>query len=234
MHVYQVDGLPGTQIVLPAVAPDYPRLTPAQAAQMLAALPQPRLITRLVVVDGVHPDEPFAQQRAGKTRITMRGTVTPAGEMTLYKAEATAETARTMLHEWAHLHRLSAPAAADAFDHVGDLEPLSTSGRTLLTTADEPWPVLSETLFGPYPLLAAATAAANPIRASILAQSLAERLTRVPPQTRGLADARYQAVVALVYQAARPEALRHLRAAIHSGDCARQHATQRILAYLAG
>jgi hypothetical protein len=83
MSIYRLAAHPETSIAIALEAPSYQRINPAMALQLLRELPDVRLVRRLRIVDGRHPEEPWIWQTTGRRHI-VQAEAYPDGEIKLY------------------------------------------------------------------------------------------------------------------------------------------------------
>jgi hypothetical protein len=100
--------------------------------------------------------------------------------------------------------------------------------------AAEQWAYLGERLLSTAPLLSPATAGANPIRATIWVEALAQRLATLPAGMKTGNNAFHEMVVKWTRDTARPVALAKLRAASTEVDVDRADRARSILKILEG
>lgn len=234
MHVYPVVGCPETTIKVPQAEPDYPRLTAQESFAALMDLPDLRLVRCLVIVDDVQKDEPWQRQTNPEWHVFAEA-LAHEGEIRLYRPVADDDVSTTLKHEWAHLLEFAEAEWRSAFELVRDLERFFTGDATL-DTADtaEQWAYLGERLLSAAPLLSPATASANPIRATIWVEALAQRLATLPAAMKAGRNGFYEMVVKWTKDTVRPVALHKLRAATTEVDGLRSGRARSLLAILEG
>jgi hypothetical protein len=234
MEIFTPPNHPGSRIAIAEVKPDYARITPAQAVELVQSVPDPRLIKKLVVADGVHPEEAFAKQMLGADGVNYRihGKAGKEGDITLYRPEAGAESKYTTLHEWSHLHKMADPKASRAFEMARSMEELQTPNRGLAQGVDEPWAMLTESLLGADSMVGATTAMANPIQSSIISKSLERMLATLPEAQRSSNHQQYIGMIEVVNRSVLPHAVQRLQQIAAGTDAAAASRAREILEFL--
>jgi hypothetical protein len=231
MHVYPLLGCPETVIKVPEAAPDYPRLTAQEAFAALVELPDLRLVRCVVIVDDVHREEPWRCQSDPHWHLF--GEAFADGEIRLYRPTVNDDVSAILKHEWAHLLEFAEPVWRHVFEQVGDLERFTTGNETLDSVdGAEQWAYLGERLLSTAPLLSPATSTANPIRASIWAQALGERLHTLPHELKSAEHRFYECVLEWTKNEARPVALTRLGMLSTNGDVDSARRARSILGVL--
>jgi hypothetical protein len=226
-------GCPETTIAIPEAEPDYDRISAQQALALLRTLPDIRLVRRLTILDTIFRYDPWFQQFNSSWRLL--GEVSDGAEIILYRPAVTEDVAATVTHEWAHLLEFSSPKWRRLLNVVGDLEPfVGRAGALYPEPPKEEWAVLGEFLLSTAPLLSPLTSFANPIRATVIANALRERLASLPTRLRSTEHAFYEAVLHWDVDTVRPEALDKLRTRMDGSDVERAVRARLILNVLSG
>lgn len=232
-EVYPVIGWPEIRIAIPEAEPDYHRISAQQALTFLRALPDIRLVRRLTVLDRIFRYDPWFQRSNPSWRLL--GEVLDGAEIVLYRPAPTEDVAATVAHEWAHLLEFSSPKWRRLFNLVSDLEPfVPRAGAVYPEPPKEEWAILGELLLSTAPLLSPLTSFANPIRATIIANALRDRLASIPTRLRSTEHAFYEAVLHWDMDTVRPEALDNLRDRMAGSDVDRAVRAHLILNVLNG
>jgi hypothetical protein len=187
----------------------------------------------LIILDRSFRYDPWFQQYNSSWRLL--GEVSDGAEIILYRPAVKEDVAATVAHEWAHLLEFSSPKWRRLFSLIGDLEPfLGRAGALYAEVPKEEWAILGEFLLSTAPLLSPSASFANPIRATIIADALRERLANVPTGLRSTEHAFYEAVLNWDAETVRPEALDKLRSRMHGPDVERAVRAHLILNVLRG
>jgi hypothetical protein len=233
LRAYPVIGCPGMMIAVPDREADYDRLTPDQALALLKGLPDIRLVHRLTIIDAPCRYEPWYRQANPHWR--MLGEVLDDSEIVLYRPTAKADVAATLNHEWAHLLEFAAPKWRRLFEHVGDFERfIGRAGEPEPESSKEYWATLGEFLLSTAPLISPASSFANPIRATIFAMALAERLASVPAALRGTEHAFYSHVLEWDRNTIRPAVTKRLKEIVVGSELERAVRAYLILSMITG
>jgi len=235
MKIMSVLGHPGTEVAMPVTTAE--PISAQAAVDALNNLPDMRLVQRLTLLDETHPEEEWLRQTQGNPNLTVNAEAIEPGGIRVYKP-GLSNLPENVTHEWNHLLRSQSPQATVAFDQVGDLEPLATNVTAPFESrlGDEQWSYLGEHLAAmPHsPADALMTASANPIRSTIWAKTVADRMATLPESERSVTHESHQSLIRFVDEQVKPEAMKTLQAAATGPDAARQARAQAILKFLQG
>jgi hypothetical protein len=162
-----------TKILVPIAAPGYARATAEDAADALLRLPDPDFITRLFLVDHVHPMTPWLQQSQGQV---VMGESSGDGMALMYRPTA-ASIQLSLGYEWCNLLRLYHAEAEDlfrltqAFEDFVDLE----TGAKIKHPSDA-WNMLGCLLLNAPEELAFAICVRFPLKSAVFARTLLKSL----------------------------------------------------------
>jgi hypothetical protein len=195
MNVFSIREHPGTKLIMPKSG--CPGVSTLEACNLLAEIPDLRLVKRFVTLNDCHWLDPWLRQ-AGGGRSSVVGEAKVNGDLILFRPERSLDVRNTVMHEWSHLLRLRVPELGKLFDAVERIEPLRLVGQSALHGPDEPWAVLGEELLHRDSLMSALTIQHNPIRVAIWAEALGARLESLPCDRRSLNHARYEKLVEFI------------------------------------
>jgi hypothetical protein len=236
MKVICVLSHPGTEVALPLES-SVPISLPG-AVEALHNLPDMRVAQRLSLLDQNHPEQEWLRQTQENPNLTVNAEAIEPGEVRVYKPGLD-NFNENVVHEWNHLLRQESPKAAAAFDQVGDIEPVEITVNAPFPRLanDEIWSYLGEHLasFPNQPADALMTALANPIRSTIWAKAVGDRMASLSEGERTASYESHQSLQRFIKEQVKPQAVASLKATAADGsNTARQVRAQNILNFLSG
>lgn len=223
--IFSIEGFPETKLVFEGSQLNERRkirsgqtLSPEQAGSMVSALPDPRLVKRLIVLNHDHPIQPWMQQQTSRPDARIYGETFANGDVYLYKPANDLNTKATVEHEWFHLLRINSTKASAMFDSVGDHEPIRLGVPSEpISGNSEVWSVLGQRLIGSDVHTARIVAQANPVRSTILAKALKESLEGLPANQQSHRQQQHMDVVRYIEQSVKPGATAKLSKLVSAG-----------------
>jgi hypothetical protein len=204
-------------------------------AQAVMALPDVRLIRRLVLVGGHWRERPWIRQTSGRS-VALEAEVFPeTGDIWIYRLPADeGRFAQLLAHEWSHLLLLASPVELSRLGDAEMVEPIEP-GQLLKEPAgpwmklqNEYWSAIGERLLCD-PMLAATSAAIFPIHTTLYLSALARRLRSLPKDVRGPRFDRHRGLVSGdLMRYARGLAADRAGGAMHAEGALRRDAAARL------
>jgi hypothetical protein len=212
MHVYRVAACT-TRIEVPAAAPDYQRIEPAEALALLRELPDPRLVRRLHLSDDPSFLDPWVRKVSGQNVFHLAN-ATSSGIVVMYRPDRRlgGQVGLTLAHEWLHLVAFKSAKhvrrfrRANAIEQLPPLqfEPVSFGDRR--TPIYEAWSELGESLLGYDEASARRVALASPVHAMIVWRRVEEIMRKTPARLRSTRFAELEARAAFMRTQVEPRA----------------------------
>lgn len=160
-------------------------------AEALFALPDVRLIRRLVLVGGHHRERAWIRQTTGRSVVLDAEVFADTGDVWIYRLPADeSRLAELLARQWSHLLLLASPVELSRLGDAEMVEPVDPSELVKgevgpwMKLQTECWSAIGERLLCD-PMLAATSAAIFPIHASLYLSALARRLRSLPREIRG-------------------------------------------------
>lgn len=236
MQIMRLTHSPTTELAVPLVS-DVP-IDTAAALEAVKALPDARLVRRLSLLDRPHPEQQWLRQQTGNPELKVEAEAFPNGDINVYRPGLEGDLPMTVGHEWNHLFKLAEPAASQAFDQVGDIEPVSTDVHSAFPELEshEAWSYIGEHLLRmpTNPGEAVLTASTNPIRASIWGRALASRMASMPEEQLPASADAYRNLTTFIEQSVRPQAISALQDVVATGETSSAQRARSIIDYLTG
>ncbi|HEY9777592.1 MAG TPA: hypothetical protein V6C81_27760 [Planktothrix sp.] len=187
MLAIKLKDYPDTELLYPQDKPVRPILSPSDTVALLKYALDSRLIKELLITDYLNEDEIWFKQTTeftyspGQIAIEAKGRTK---RLTMYRPQSLENALEPFDREWlTMLHLLSHPPAA-AFRQVEDLEELVSNAPNPENPhmLDAAWCWFGLMILTPQPAVTLVIAEQDPIRTSIVAMAIKERLLTVPPQ----------------------------------------------------
>jgi len=232
-RIIEVPGHPGTELAIPLEPSE--RIDVDETLAALRALPEPGLVRRLLLIDDAHPDQQWYRQLRNASGLTIDGELGAAGEIRLYRPALGADLRSALLAQWCRLLRFAVPAAASAYDSIGEIEPFELQNvfAPEALQSDLSWSMLGAYLAeAPRDAGVLVDAVALPIRSSIFGAALGERLRLLAPERRGSAYETHALMANWLAKIVTPKALEALAPLRGAGDSELRKRTEEIIRLL--
>jgi hypothetical protein len=236
--IWTLSAHPPTAIALMSAL----KRTPADLvafADALRALPDLRLVRRLVLVGGHYRERYWLRQATGEDVVLRAEAFPDTGDIWIYRLPADdGQLAQLLAHEWSRLLLFASPVELSRLGDAGMVEPIEpeqllkgASGAWMKLQA-EYWAEIGERLLCD-PMLAATSAAIFPVHVALYLSALARRLKALPRELRGPRHDRYRGLVGGdLMRYARGLAAERAAEAMHGEGALRRDAAARVKATL--
>lgn len=208
------------------------RALPEDLVPMLARLPNPDLVRRVILRNEANPADVKHAIEAGDKSFQSAASGDKRGDINLYRYDLHPGMQRDINHEWAHLLKYAAPLHSQMFDLGAKVEEFGSHERgRALVNDHENWAVhLGEVILSGDKAKAMAFAEQAPLRALVMAGAIKESI-RLAPTTE--ANAETLKLVEAILNQVREPAIRSLTAtAQDAANPEYQQSAAKLLLYL--